>query len=60
MTAPWATPTADRPSYATIALAEAAIIAAGYVRDRNRHVWVNGQRTSKVIRENNVFYVEWA
>lgn len=51
-------------TYATIAEAEGAITAAGYVRDSQRHVWVNGQKTAKVVRivddENNLrFSVEW-
>lgn len=45
-----------------IAEAEAVITAAGYTRDTTRHLWVNGHRTAKVMRneENSKFYVKWA
>lgn len=37
-------------TYDTIAQAEAVIIAAGYVRDAGKHVWVKGNKSCKVIR----------
>lgn len=52
-------------TYATIAQAEAAIIAAGYTRDAQRHIWVQAGtgKTAKVVRtvnENNIqFSVQW-
>jgi hypothetical protein len=48
--------------YETIALAEKAITDAGYVRDSQRHIWVNGNKTAKVMREgpSYKFYVLWA
>lgn len=60
MTFPW--DKTEPPTYNTIAEAEAAIVAAGYVRDAQRHIWVNGNRTAKVQRsKNNVkFVVQWA
>lgn len=55
MTFPW------EATYATIALAEAAITAAGYVRDAQRHIWVSGTKTAKVVRtpDNLQFRIEW-
>lgn len=50
-------------TYATIAEAEAVITAAGYVRDSQRHIWVNGSKTAKVVRtagEGKPFSIEWA
>lgn len=48
-------------TYATIAEAEKAITDAGYVRDAQRHIWVNGVKTAKVVRANNSqFSIEWA
>ena len=54
----------DETAYATIAEAEKAITAAGYQRDAQRHVWVNGTKTAKVVRtgdgKNNLrFSVQW-
>lgn len=48
--------------YPTVALAEQAIINAGYRRDAQRALWVNAQgKTAKVVREvPGKFYVEWA
>lgn len=48
--------------YPTIALAEKAITDAGYARDNSRHIWVNGNKTAKVMREmpSGKFYVLWA
>ena len=48
MTLPW--DQTNQPTYDTIALAVAAITAAGYVRNTQRHIWVNGNRTAKVQR----------
>jgi len=52
--------------YPTIAAAEKAITDAGYIRDSQRHIWVNGAKTAKVVRtpkmpwENNLqFSVQW-
>lgn len=55
----------EQQTYPTIALAEAAIAAAGYVRDSQRHVWVNGNKACKVVQvvdnQNNfVFMVQAA
>jgi len=49
--------------YSTIAEAETAIVQAGYVRDHNRHVFVNeAGKTAKVVRtlENGkvMFFVQ--
>lgn len=47
--------------YDTIASAEKAITDAGYVRDNQRHIWVKGDKTAKVMREApGKFYVLWA
>jgi hypothetical protein len=48
--------------YDTIALAEKAITDAGFTRDTQRHIWVNGSKTAKVMREGPPykFYVLWA
>jgi hypothetical protein len=53
--------TADRVYYDRIAKAEQAIIDAGYMRDSQRHQWVNWKgQTTKVMREEpGKFYVEW-
>lgn len=49
--------------YPRIALAEKAITDAGYVRDNQRHIWVNSNtnKTAKVMREApGKFYVQWS
>jgi hypothetical protein len=50
--------------YPTVALAEKAIVDAGYVRDNQRHVWTNNGKTAKVMRERDElawkFYVAWS
>jgi hypothetical protein len=60
VTHPWEKP----DHFETIAAAEAAIVAAGYVRDNGRHIWVNGNRTAKVLRddarEKDKFFIKWA
>jgi hypothetical protein len=52
----------DKVYYETIALAEKAITDAGYVRNGQKHIWVNGSKTAKVVREGPPwkFYVLWA
>lgn len=48
-------------TYATIAMAEAAIVAAGYRRDIQRATWVNeAGKTAKVMRDavSGRFYVD--
>jgi hypothetical protein len=52
----------DTIYYGTVALAEKAITDAGYVRDKQKHIWVKGDRTAKVMREGPPykFYVLWA
>lgn len=54
----------DEPTYATIAEAEATITAAGYTRDKQRHVWVQAGtgKTAKVMRTTDSpprFFVQW-
>lgn len=45
--------------YATVALAEQAIIDAGYRRDAARALWVNPEgKTAKVVHEAGKFYVQ--
>lgn len=49
-------------TYATIAEAEAAITAAGYQRDNQRHVWVQSGRTATVLRTTDdppKFFIKW-
>ena len=48
--------------FATIALAEQAIIDAGYIRDRNRAAWVNATgKIARVMREApGKFYIQWS
>lgn len=52
----------ERIYYPRIAQAEQAIIDAGYVRDKQRHVWVRADgKTAKVMREEpGKFYVQWS
>lgn len=54
---------ADTSTYATIAEAEAVITNAGYVRDQQRHIWVQPDtgKTCKVVRTDNLrFFVQTA
>lgn len=48
--------------YLSVALAEQAIIDAGYKRDPQRAMWVNAAgKTAKVMREaSGKFYVQWS
>lgn len=51
----------ERVYYDRVAKAEKAITDAGYTRDNQRHVWVSGTKTAKVMREEpDKFYIEWA
>lgn len=48
--------------YPTIAMAEKAIIDAGYVRKSQRSIWVSSEgKTAKVVRDvNGKFHVQWS
>lgn len=49
--------------YPTIAAAEAAIVAAGYVRDAAQHIWVQRDtgKKCKVVRTDDLrFFVQSA
>lgn len=55
-------PAAEPQLYPTIAAAEGDIIAAGYVRDAHRHIWVHPGtgKTAKVVRTESLqFSIEW-
>lgn len=48
--------------YPTIAAAEGVIMAAGYVRDQQRHIWVQPGtgKTAKVERTDDLqFSIKW-
>lgn len=57
--------TEERVYHTGVAAAEKAITDAGYVRDNQRHIWVNpAGKTAKVMREEPgkfwpKFYVQW-
>jgi hypothetical protein len=54
---------AEKVYYPRIAQAEQAITDAGYVRDSQKHVWVNRDtgKTAKVVREEpGKFYIQWS
>lgn len=51
----------ERVYFDRIVKAEKAIADADFTRDVQRHIWVNGNKTAKVMREEpGKFYVEWA
>lgn len=51
----------ERIYYDRIAKAEQVILDAGYMRDTQRHKWVNwkGQETKVMREEPGKFYVAW-